>query len=104
MAGLYPGVCEAAGDQSGEDGVAGARPRVSPALTRGGDPGPSVEHRPSRGAQQRGQVEHLVHHHVLSVHQLKWFMFYKNEWNDIIYCEIPVSTWFDSVTFGAGRT
>ena len=74
MAGLYPRVRKAACDQSGEDGVARAWPRVGPALTRGGDPGPGVEHRPPRGTQQRGQVEHLVHHHVLSVDQLNWFI------------------------------
>ena len=70
MASLYPGVREAAGDQSGEDGVARTRPRVGPALTRGRDPGPGVDNRPPRDSQHRGQVEHLVHHHVLSVHQL----------------------------------
>ena len=74
MAGLHPGVREATRHQGGEDGVTRARPRISLGPAGGGHPGPGVDHRPPGGAQQRGQVEHLVHHHVLSVNKLKWSM------------------------------
>ena len=72
MAGLYPGVREAGGNECGEDGVPWARPRVSVASAGGGEAGPRVDQSAAGGAEQRGEVEHLVHHHVPPVHHLKY--------------------------------